>query len=436
MLPEIVTVIPGPKSQQLAAELREYESHNVTYVAHDWPIFWERAKGTNIWDVDGNRFIDITSAFGVAGLGHTHEPLCEAMQQQASELMHAMGDVHPTKLKIDVCKKLSAMTFERWGLGIGKTVLSNSGFEAVETALKTAYIATGKAGVVSFKGGYHGLGYGALLGSGVEKFKQPFEAQLAEISHQLNFPVREENLFSLEKELSSIAPSKVGAVLVEPIQGRGGKNVPPSGFLKLLREWCDQNDVVLIFDEIYSGLNRTGKLFACEWEGVYPDLICVGKALSGGYPISACIGKAKVMDQWPVSTGEALHTSTFLGNPVGCAMASVALDIHADPALAEDVLKQGDELRVMLSEIKSPWIHEIRGRGLMIGMEIRSPYTGEPASAEVGKMLGDLLKEGIIMLADGEHGNVLAFTPPFHFKLGEMVFLVKTLQKMLLELRD
>lgn len=434
MLPEILTAIPGPQSQQLAAELREYESHNVTFVAEDWPIFWERASGTNVWDVDGNRFIDITSAFGVSGLGHTHAPLCEAMQQQASELMHAMGDVHPTRLKVDVCKKLSAMTFERWGMGVGKTVLSNSGFEAVETALKTAYVATNKPGIISFDGGYHGLGYGALLGSGFDKFKKPFEAQLAGISYQLTFPTNEQELEEMCSQLGQINSADVGAILVEPIQGRGGKKVPPEGFLKALREWSDNEDVVLIFDEIYSGLNRSGKLFACEWEGVFPDLLCVGKALSGGYPISACIGKSEVMDKWPVSTGEALHTSTFLGNPVGCAMANVALDLHRDPALADDVLKQGEELMVMLRELDSPWISEIRGRGLMIGMELRNPTTGSPAGAEVGAMLGDLLKQGIIMLADGPEGNVLAFTPPFHLKLGEMVFLVAAIKKELSKL--
>ena len=293
---------------------------------------------------------------------------------------------------------------------------------------------TNKPGIISFDGGYHGLGYGALLGSGFDKFKKPFEAQLAGISYQLTFPTNEQELEEMCSQLGQINSADVGAILVEPIQGRGGKKVPPEGFLKALREWSDNEDVVLIFDEIYSGLNRSGKLFACEWEGVFPDLLCVGKALSGGYPISACIGKSEVMDKWPVSTGEALHTSTFLGNPVGCAMANVALDLHRDPALADDVLKQGEELMVMLRELDSPWISEIRGRGLMIGMELRNPTTGSPAGAEVGAMLGDLLKQGIIMLADGPEGNVLAFTPPFHLKLGEMVFLVAAIKKELSKL--
>lgn len=430
MLPELITKIPGPKSLELAEELSKYESHNVTYRALDWPVFWERASGTNVWDVDGNRYIDLTSAFGVAGLGHTHPKLAEAMREQSQKLIHAMGDVHPTELKVNVCKLLSELTFERWGQGIGKTVLSNSGSEAVETALKTAYIATGKPGIICFENGYHGLGYGALLGSGFEKFRKPFETQLADHRLELSFPSSVEMLYSVREQLHSLNAEEYGALIVEPIQGRGGKIVPPAGFLALLRKWCDANHVILIFDEIYTGFNRTGKHFACEWEGVYPDLICLGKALSGGYPISACIGKATVMDQWPVSAGEALHTSTFLGNPVGCAMAVVALAHHKSDTLAADVRKQGEELMVMLREIKSPVIHEIRGRGLMIGIELRNA-DGSPAGQICGQILSKMLASGIIMLADGKDGNVLAFTPPFDLKLGEMVYVVETLRKFL-----
>ncbi|MEZ7957326.1 MAG: aspartate aminotransferase family protein [Rubritalea sp.] len=430
MLPDLITTIPGPKSLKLAGELRKYESHNVTYTAPDWPVFWERASGTNVWDTDGNRFIDLTSAFGVAGLGHGHAPLTEAMRKQSEKLIHAMGDVHPTELKVEVCKQLSEITFERWGQGIGKSILSNSGSEAVESALKTAFIATGKPGVICFDNGYHGLGYGALMGSGFEKFRKPFEAQLPDLRLEVSFPSSVKMLDSVRAELELVDADKYGALLVEPIQGRGGKIIPPAGFLALLRGWCDANNVILIFDEIYTGFNRTGKLFACEWEGIYPDLICLGKALSGGYPISACVGKSEIMDNWPVSPGEALHTSTFLGNPVGCAMAVEALNIHKDESVAADVHKQGEELMVMLREISSPLIHEIRGRGLMIGIELKHS-DDSPAGDIAGQILSQMLARGIIMLADGRDGNVLGFTPPFGLKLGEMVFVVDCLRKIL-----
>ena len=161
MLPELITEVPGPKSRALAAELKRYECRNVTYVAEDWPVFWQRADGSNVWDEDGNRYLDLTAAFGVAGLGHGWA--AGVMREQSEALIHGMGDVHPTGLKVELCKLLSELTYERWGEGVGKSILSNSGFEAVESALKTAVIATGKQGIVSFKNSYHGLGYGALL---------------------------------------------------------------------------------------------------------------------------------------------------------------------------------------------------------------------------------------------------------------------------------
>ena len=425
MLPQLITEIPGPRSLSFAKDLKQYECRNVTFTSEDWPVFWESACGTNVWDADGNRYLDVTAAFGVAGLGHGWP--AEAMREQSLKLIHGMGDVHPTALKIDVCRQLSAMTFERWNLGIGKTTLSNSGSDAVESALKSAYMATKKAGIVCFKNSYHGLGYGALLGSGLEKFRVPFSDQLAPLRQLLDFPNQPEGLVLLKQQLADLDASDVGAIIVEPIQGRGGKIVPPLGFLQILRDWCDAHGVVLIFDEIFSGFNRTGKLFACDWEGVSPDVICVGKSMSGGYPISACIGKAEIMDAWPESTGEALHTSTFLGNPVGCAMAVASLGEHALPATADLAQERGEYWVSLLQKMNSPLIHEIRGRGLMLGMELRHA-DGSPAGDVAGTILGAMMQRGIFMLADGPEGNVLAFTPPFDFSNEEIEFTVAELQ--------
>ena len=422
MLPKLSTGIPGPQSLELSEKLKLYECRNVTYTADDWPVFWQRAEGVNVWDADGNRFLDLTSAFGVAGLGHGWS--AGAMREQSEQLIHGMGDVHPTALKVDVCQRLSALTYERWGAGVGKAILSNSGSEAVESALKSAYIATGKPGVVSFKNSYHGLGYGALLGSGMEKFRQPFESQLPALRKVLDFPSDGvDSLAKLVIQLNELDPSELGALIVEPIQGRAGKVIPPDGFLGILRSWCDVSGVVLIFDEIYTGFNRTGKLFACEWESVVPDIICLGKAMSGGYPISACVGKAEVMDAWPESEGEALHTSTFLGNPVGCAMTCASLDEHALEDVRVRVSKTGEKIKQELEKLDHALIHEVRGRGLMIGVELRHE-DGAPAGDVAGAVLSDMLRRGIIMLADGEHGNVLAFTPPFNLGEEEIEFII------------
>lgn len=411
MKPELKTSIPGPRSLELAARLREYESRNVTYCDESWPVFWESAEGVNVWDADGNRFLDFTSAFGVAGLGHRHPEIAAAMDEQSGRLLHGMGDVHPTALKGELCEKLSALTFERWNAGKGKVVLSNSGFEAVETALKTARLATGRSGVIAFSNGYHGLGYGSLLGTDLEKFRGPFVDQLADVTTRLPFG-------------STDLPSAdgIGAVLVEPIQGRGGKVVPSEAFLKSLRQWCDDNGALLIFDEIYSGFHRSGKWFACEWDEVVPDLICLGKALSSGFPISACVGKAGVMDQWPESPGEALHTSTFLGHPVGCAMALKSLEILARPETEELVSRASNYLKQALSNMDHSAIAGVRGRGLMLGLELKR---------NAGPLLVKLLAEGLLFLADGPKGNVLSFTPPFVISEEEIDFAVGTISRLL-----
>ncbi|MFM2082068.1 MAG: hypothetical protein RL380_759, partial [Verrucomicrobiota bacterium] len=320
------------KTRETIRLLHDYESRNVTFFDADgtWPIVWERARGVHVWDADGKKYLDLTAAFGVASAGHANPAVVRAGQKQMGKLLHAMGDVHPHELKARLARELSRITFERWTRTThhaprttGKTIFGSSGFEAVEAALKTAVLATGKRGVIAFEGAYHGLGYGALNATHREHFRAPFRSQLREFGSFAQFPTTQPELKSVAQSLRKIFHrEKIGAILVEPIQARGGCNVPPPEFLPLLRKLCDQHGALLILDEIYTGFGRTGKWFACEHSDVTPDLICLGKALTGGFPLSACVGRADVMDAaWPVSTGEAIHTSTFLGHPVGCAMA-------------------------------------------------------------------------------------------------------------------
>jgi acetylornithine/succinyldiaminopimelate/putrescine aminotransferase len=239
------------------------------------------------------------------------------------KLLHAMGDVHPHRLKAELARKLSEITFERWGDSHAKTIFTNSGFEAVEAALKTALLATGRRGVIAFAGAYHGLGYGTLNVTHRRHFRESFLPQLNQFGRFCKFPSHDSEIPAIERTIRKLGRTgRIGAILVEPIQARGGINVPPDNFLPRLRGLASEMGALLITDEIYTGFGRTGKWFASEHVEVAPDLICVGKALSGGFPISACIGNAKWMDKaWPESTGEAIHTSTFLGHPVGCAMA-------------------------------------------------------------------------------------------------------------------
>jgi 4-aminobutyrate aminotransferase-like enzyme len=424
MLPEILTNVPGEKSLELGRRLGEVECRNTTYLVDDWPIFWEKAEGVNVWDVDGNRFLDMTSGFGVAGLGYGFTG--DALREQSISLMHAMGDVHPARVKVELCEVLSEMTFEKWEGAKGKCLFGNSGFEAVEAALKTAVLATGRSGILSFEGGYHGLGYGALLGQGIGWFREPFEGQMAKVAERLRFPKDGEDLEVFRNDLAKVDGSGIGAVLVEPIQGRGGIVVPPDGFLKVLRDWCNEVGALLILDEIYTGFWRTGKMFACEWEGVVPDLICLGKALSGGFPISVCVGRAAVMDAWPLSQGEALHTSTFLGNPMGCAMAIEALRRYREPETGRMVKMAAENLEKALRGLGDlDFVKEIRGRGLMMGVETDS---GERVIDAVKAML----RAGVIALPDGPEGDVLALTPPLGISALEVDFAAEVMKKCLM----
>lgn len=411
------------KTQSTLDLLRAYESPNVLFAEPDgsWPIVWERARGCHVWDAEGKQYLDLTAAFGVAAAGHANARVVAAGKRQMGRLLHAMGDVHPHALKAQLARELSRLTFERWSAQTttalaGKVIFCNSGFEAVEAALKTAILATGRKGIVAFKGAYHGLGYGALNATDRTLFTGPFESQLGRFGRFVPFPTKDADLEAVGKEIASLLQREaIGAVLVEPIQGRGGIRIPPAGFLPMLRKLCDENGALLIADEIYTGFGRTGKWFASEHSQTIPDVVCLGKALTGGFPLSACVGRALVIDKaWPPSNGEAIHTSTYLGHPVGCAMALAELQEIERLGLVEKSATMGNYfLKELSSAIRSgPQLSvAIRGLGLMIGVELIHA-DGSPATDWSLKAINQMLQRGYILLPEGEYGNIISFTPP------------------------
>jgi 4-aminobutyrate aminotransferase-like enzyme len=362
-----------------------------------------------VWDTDGKKYLDLTAAFAVATTGHANPRVTKAAQAQLAKLPHAMGDVHPHALKGQLASELSKLTFERWKRGRGKTIFCNSGFEAVEAALKTALLATGKKGVIAFEGAYHGLGYGALAATHREHFRNPFKKQLGKFGHFAPFPITSKELAETETQLKVLFKKHpIGAVLVEPIQGRAGLRVPPAKFLRMLRSLCDQHDALLIYDEIYTGFGRTGEWFACEHSSSFPDLICLGKALTNGFPLSACVGHATVMDRaWPESTGEAIHTSTFLGHPVGCAMALAQMRELKEKKLITQARRRGKQLEKLYQRFPIRGARFV-GKGLMAGLAF-----DESEGPRVFAVVKDMLRRGYILLPAGEHGNVIALTPAF-----------------------
>jgi 4-aminobutyrate aminotransferase/(S)-3-amino-2-methylpropionate transaminase len=396
--PALATEIPGPRSRALAERLARVESRNVTALDPP-PVFWERAAGANVWDVDGNRFVDLTAGFGVANAGHAHPRVVDAVTEQSERLLHGMGDVHPAEVKVALLEEL-ARHFP--GGGSCRVVLGSSGSDAVEAALKTALLATGRAGVIAFEGAYHGLALGALDSTWRPDFREPFADRLSGRTAFARFGQARDVLRAAEAH-----GQPVGAVIVEPVQGRGGERIPPRGFLSELRDVCDAQDWLLIVDEVYTGFGRTGRWFACEHEGVVPDLLCVGKGLASGMPISALLGRAAVMDAWPESDGESIHTQTFLGHPPGCAAALASIAAIEDEKLVERSAELGAAALAHLRSTTAPaaGVADVRGLGLMLAIECDAAERAE-------RVCGRALARGVIALPSGDEGRVVSITPP------------------------
>ncbi len=330
------------RSVELAARLRRYEQRNVTYLADDFPIFWESARGATIVDADGNEYLDCTAAFGVANAGHCNPRVMQALVDQTKRLVHGMGDVHPTEIRVRLFERLASIVPK----GLDRFFLATTGSEAVEAALKTAILATGKSHFAAYRGGYHGLSFGTLAIGGIEHFREPFAAAVGREALLLEYPgTRSITAHALSAARTALREhDDIGALVIEPIQGRAGCVVPPPGYLRAMRELCDELGILMIVDEIFTGFGRTGTWFAVDGEGVLPDLLCIGKAMGLGVPISAVAGRAAVMDAWPPSSGEALHTSTYLGNPLACAAAVATIDELEERALPIRAARLGTHL--------------------------------------------------------------------------------------------
>lgn len=397
--------IPGVRTAKLRPELARHESHNVTYMAEDFPVFWESASGATVTDVDGNRYIDLTSAFGVASIGHANLKVAAAIAAQAASLSHGMGDVHPTEVRTHLLKRLS----EILPPGLDKAFLATTGSEAVEAALKTAVLATGKSRFIAYRGAYHGLSLGALAVSGVEKFVRPFDGLVPHVTTFVDYPdAQNVDLATAAAALRSQAGDCAGvaALIIEPIQGRGGCIVPPLGYLAEVRRFCDERGIVMIVDEIYTGFGRTGYWFACEADAVVPDIICIGKAMGGGFPISAAVATPRIMDAWPRSSGEALHTSTYLGNPMGCAAALATIAELEDRKLVARARHLGEYIGERAGQMleRTP-VRAVRGRGMMWGLQL-------PDAGAAERTVKRALSRGVILLQAGPQGDVLSLTPP------------------------
>lgn len=380
-----------------------------------YPVFAEKAKNAEIWDIEGRRFIDFGGGIGVQNTGHCHPKVVAAIHKQVDQVLHTAFQIMPYEPYIVLAEKLNAKAPIEGG---AKTILFSSGAEALENAVKIARAATGRPGIISFLGGFHGRTMMALALTGkVVPYKKGFGPFASDVYH-IPFPmeyhgVTEDDSIKALNNLfkADIDPSRVAAIAIEPVQGEGGFYIASPSFLKKLRAICDEHGILLIADEVQSGFARTGKLFAIEHSGIKPDLITTAKSLAAGMPLSAVIGKTSIMDAVePGGLG-----GTYAGNPVACAAGIAVMDLIEEEGILEKSVKLGKLLVNELNEIKKtyPHIGEIRGLGAMVAFELVENGDANKPSADLAKKLTTkALEHGLVLLSCGVYGNVIRILVP------------------------
>ena len=377
-VPNLITPLPGPRAAALIARDEAVLSPSYTPL---YPLVIERGEGCTVEDVDGNLFLDFTAGIAVTATGHSHPAVVAAIAEQAGQFLHMSGTDFYYEAEIELAERLAELAP---GKEPKRVFFCNSGAEAVEAALKLARHHTGRQRAIAFYGAFHGRTYGALSLSGSKSIHQQGFGPLLPGVHRLPFNCSRaefENLFA-----TACPADEVAAIFVEPIQGEGGYRLSEPHFLPLLREICDRHGILLVFDEIQSGIGRTGKMLASEHFGVVPDMICLAKGIASGLPLGAMIARADVMD-WPPGS----HASTFGGNPVSCRAALATLDLVEVEYMA-NAASRGEQLLDGLHDLATqfPFLANPRGLGLMVAVDV----TGEPSPAERGP------GEGLVVALD------------------------------------
>jgi len=406
------TLGKGELAEELKALRERYVPRGIT-TAH--PVVADHAQGSEMWDVDGRRYIDFVGGIGVMNVGHNHPRVTQAVQQQLDRVTHTSFQVVMYESYLRLAQRLSVLAP---GDGPMKSIFFSTGAEAVENAVKIARVHTGRPAVISFRGGFHGRTLLALsLTGSVQPYKQNFGPYAAEV-YQTPYPYEyrgwstERALASLDELLASdVAPQRVAAVIIEPVLGEGGFVPAPREFLQALRALTERHGILLIVDEIQSGFGRTGRFFAIEHSGVKPDLITVAKSLAAGFPLSGVVGRAEVMDA-PAPGGLG---GTYGGNPIACAAALAVLDVMRDERLPERAARIGsvveERMRSWASEFEI--VGDVRVMGAMAGMElVRNRVTKEPADTETARVLAAARERGLILLRSGVHHNVIRTLMP------------------------
>ncbi|MEX1994823.1 MAG: acetyl ornithine aminotransferase family protein [Steroidobacteraceae bacterium] len=432
--PHIKTELPGPKSRAMIE--RDSQVASPSY-PRDYPFVISHGRGTEAWDVDGNRFLDFAAGIAVCATGHAHPRVVKAVQDAAAKFLHISSDYWHEEMTA-LAERLSAIV----PLGEpGMCFFCQSGTESVEGALKLARYVTGRQRIIAFLGSFHGRTMGSLsLTSSKYTQQAGFAPTMPGVTH-VPYPNSYRPLFAgadqgravldyirmlFERNLPA---SEVAAIFVEPLQGEGGYLVPPDGFLAGLRQICDEHGILLVFDEVQSGIGRTGRMFAAQHSGVTPDIMTLAKGLGSGLPIGAVVAKQSIMKKWK----KGAHGNTFGGNPVCCAAANATIDLVREQYVA-NAAKVGAHFMKRLAELRPdyPCIGDLRGRGLMIGLELIE-QDGSPARALVDRLLHRAYQNGLLLLSCGV--STLRFMPPLCVTEAEvdeaMIYLRQSLDETL-----
>ncbi len=414
----IQTEVPGEKTKALLSERQQYVPNGV---GNTTPIFAKRAKGAMIEDVDGNVFLDFAGAIGSLNAGHSPDEVVAAVQRQAEQFIHTCFHVTMYEPYIELAKKLAEITpgsFEK------KTILLNSGAEAVENAVKIARKYTGKAGIVSFTRGFHGR---TLLGMSLTSKVKPYKYKMgpfAPATYKAPFPNMAHRPAGMSEQdyadfclkqfedflLTEAAPEELAAVIMELVQGEGGFIVPPKSFVQGVYSICKQHGILFVADEIQTGFGRTGEWFASTHFCIEPDIITMSKSLAAGVPISAVTGRAEIMDA--PSPGEI--GGTYGGSPLGCVAALAVIEKMEREELPKRARTIGQTIMEYFTAMQTKFdvIHDVRGLGAMCAVELLHPNTKEPLKAFAAKMMKTCYEQGVILLSAGVHSNVLRFLTP------------------------
>ncbi len=386
-------------------------------------------KGSYLFGIDGKNYLDFSCGIAVTSLGHSHPAVSNAVKKQVDNLTHICIGVAYYEKFIELAEKITSLT-----PGLDMCIFSQDGSGAVEGAIKLAKYVSKKSGIISFKGGFHGRSFAAMsVTTSKEKYSKGYEPLMANVYHApypYCFRCMDERgkkqslpdcgfscISKLEEAIKKAGKENIAAMIIEPVLGEGGYIVPPDGYLKKIREICDRDNILLIFDEVQTGFARTGKFFAYEHFGVVPDILCLAKAIANGLPLGAVVARKSLMEKWSVST----HGGTYGGNPVCCAASLAVIETMQKEKLAEKATETGAHIVSRLKEMqeKSNIIGDIRGLGMMIGVEIVNEK-GDPDHATCMNIMKECLNNGLLMINCGIYDNVIRLIPPLNISRSDV----------------